>query len=569
MTLKRFRATDEAHAGQSGGAVARAMTAAGEVSTFLRDALQANVEGAVRAVRRRERMSSIDTAWLRMDSDSNLMTIVGVHMFDSPVDFERLRSVITERFLTFARFRERVVVDLTGAWWEPDPHFDLDSHLHRMSLPGNRDKQELESLVADLASQPLDHTKPLWQMHLIDNYQGPGATEQVLIVRIHHCIADGIALIGVLLSMTDETAHGPATQAAQEGEEPGEDDSPSASGNRWDPIFRPITAATVKTIEWTTRASSKLSRKSIEMMTSVDGLNDYGKAGAQLARDIASIALMESDTQTRMKGKPGISKLVAWTEPMPLDEVKVMGRCYDCSVNDILLSCVAGAIREYLEESGDDTSGCEIRAMVPVNLRPAGEEHKLGNRFGLVPLVLPVGIANPIERLHEVKRRMEELKTSFQPLLAMGVLGAVGFAPRAIQTMALNLLAAKATAVMTNVPGPTKARYIAGARMSQIMFWVPQSGNIGVGVSILSYNQGVQFGLITDKKLVPDPQRVIEKFAPEFEKLVLAQLLDLPNGHVDHAPPRAAAVPPKRRVPRKNTARTGRTRVRNVTEHQA
>ena len=205
-----------------------------------------------------------------------------------------------------------------------------------------------------------------------------------------------------------------------------------------------------------------------------------------------------------------------------------MGYALGASVNDVLLSCVAGAIRGYLAERGEDTDGIELRAMVPVNLR--GPRSKgLGNKFGLVPLLLPVGMANPIARVHEVRARMEQLKHGYTAVLAMGLLGVMGVAPRAVQKQITDILASKATAVMTNVPGPREPLYMAGAQIRRMMFWVPQSGDIAVGVSILSYSGGVQFGLITDKRVCREPQAIIDRFAAEFEKLVSALLL-LPWG---------------------------------------
>jgi WS/DGAT/MGAT family acyltransferase len=235
---------------------------------------------------------------------------------------------------------------------------------------------------------------------------------------------------------------------------------------------------------------------------------------------------MPDDSKTRFKGKPGAVKRVAWSEPLPLPEIKAVGKVLGCSVNDILLSSVAGALRSHLLDCGDPVEGVEIRALVPVNLRPAGQEHRLGNRFGLVALVLPVGIENPLARLYEVRRRMEELKGSYQAALTLGLLGLVGMCPRVVQQQILDLLAAKATAVMTNVPGPQQPRYLAGARLRQMMFWVPQSGDIGMGVSILSYDGKVQFGLVADRRLVPQPQQIVERFRPEFEKLLYTVLME-------------------------------------------
>jgi WS/DGAT/MGAT family acyltransferase len=234
---------------------------------------------------------------------------------------------------------------------------------------------------------------------------------------------------------------------------------------------------------------------------------------------------MEADTTTSLKGKPGGSKVVAWNEPLPLSDVKAVGKALGCSLNDVLLSCVTGAIRGYLQERGEDLAGAELRAMVPVNLRGPGKPKSLGNKFGLVPLLLPIGIEHPVERVLEVHKRMGELKGSYQAMLAMVLLGMAGMAPRTVQKQVLDALARKASAVMTNVPGPQNALYLAGARLKQIVFWVPQSGDIGVGMSILSYDGSVQFGLITDKKLCAHPEQIIDRFAPEFEELVHAVLL--------------------------------------------
>jgi WS/DGAT/MGAT family acyltransferase len=192
----------------------------------------------------------------------------------------------------------------------------------------------------------------------------------------------------------------------------------------------------------------------------------------------------------------------------------------------VLLSCAAGALRRYLMERGEPVAGVEIRAMVPVNLRPPGRIEKLGNRFGLVTLLLPVGTVNPLMRLQQVHDRMEALKTSYQPLVAYGILALAGIAPHAVQKQGLDLLANKATAVMTNVPGPQEPLYFAGRRIADLMFWVPQSGDIGMGVSILSYAGGVQFGLITDAGRVPDPERVVAGFGAELERLVLAVMME-------------------------------------------
>ncbi|HSJ95863.1 MAG TPA: WS/DGAT domain-containing protein, partial [Myxococcota bacterium] len=258
------------------------------------------------------------------------------------------------------------------------------------------------------------------------------------------------------------------------------------------------------------------------------------------------LATMGPDAATRFKGPLGRRKRVAWAEPLPLEDVKVAGKALGCSVNDVLLSMAAGALRDYLLDKGDPVAGLEIRAVVPVNLRPADEAPALGNHFGLVFLDLPIGIEHPLERLYEVRRRMRALKGSWQPAIALGLLHAVGRGPRALQDQVTALLGSSASAVMTNVPGPRRALYFAGRRITALDFWVPQSGGIGMGISILSYDGRIHFGAITDAGLVPDPGRIVGRFADEFDKLIWITLMSPWGESAIEAP-----APPERRARRK------------------
>ena len=480
---------------------------------------------------KREKMSSVDTAWLRMDRPTNLMMIVGVLMFEGAVDYERLKSTIASRLAPYRRFRQRVVMDGSSAYWEDDPTYDIGAHLHRVALPGAGDKEELEKFAADMASQPLDAAKPLWQFTLIEIYRGGSA----VLSRIHHCIADGIALVGVMLTLTDADAAGAAASLPDsndlEHDDANNDGQDDDEADLWKQLLAPLTAAAIKTIGYSGMAWSKY----LELVSQPEKAANYARLAGALTAEIAQLLAMPDDSPTRFKGKPGVLKAVAWSEPMPLDQVKAVGYVAGGSVNDVLLSCVAGALRAYLIERGDDPADIEIRAMIPVNLRQPGAENRLGNRFGLVALTLPLGIANPLARLAAVRSRMEVLKGSYQAPVTLGVLSLVGMGPKALQTQVLDLLARKATAVMTNVPGPGRPLYMAGGKLSQMMFWVPQSGDIGIGVSILSYNGGVQFGLIADKSFVPDPRNIVDGFFTEFEKLLLAVLLCPRNVPIDAA----------------------------------
>jgi WS/DGAT/MGAT family acyltransferase len=474
-----------------------------------------------------ERMSKVDTAWLRMDSASNLMMILGVWVLRPGVSLTALRERVTERLLPYRRFVQIARQDATGAHWIKDPDFDITRHVVSRPLKrarGQSAQSALQARIADLALQPLDHEHPLWCFELVEDHEGGSA----LIARIHHCIADGIALISVMMSMVDGGNVPPKRprKAPRTGLDGAED---------WvaDTLIRPLGDLTARALEVAggsaARSFSLMAAPQQGLSDTLDQAMDLARMGGQLASDLAALALMPDDSPTRLKGQPGNAKRVAWCDPLPLADVKAIGKALNCSINDVLLSCVAGAIGAYLRDMGDDTSGQEIRAMVPINLRPMEDAWKLGNRFGLVPLVLPIGLDNPIERVFAVRARMNALKGSLQPLLTFGLLSVAGLMIKPAQDALLNLFSKKTTAVMTNVPGPVGKLKLCGATLEQNMFWVPQTGSVGLGVSILSYGGGVQFGVIADTGLCPDPQRIVDAFAPEFERLLTVTLM-LPWG---------------------------------------
>ena len=288
-----------------------------------------------------------------------------------------------------------------------------------------------------------------------------------------------------MLSMTDATANGPPAMPF----------APQPSARAREATTR---SARLSPLSGAMGLARKVGATLIERGAAI--WDDPAKAvelagqGTALTAELAKLALMPQDSVTRFKGKPHRPKRVAWADPLPLGEVKTIGKALGASVNDVLLSCVAGALRGYLLDRGDSVDSVMMRALVPVNLRPIEKAYKLGNQFGLVFLDLPIGIENPVARLYAIRGNMNALKGSFQPVLALGLLAAMGTGPKALQELALlRALARNGSAVMTNVPGPQQPLYMAGAAIDSLMFWVPQSGDIGLGVSIISYNGAVQF----------------------------------------------------------------------------
>ena len=455
--------------------------------------------------KRREPMSRVDTAWLRMERATNLMMITSVMMFEESMSLEQLKRLVKTRFLAYPRFRQKAVDTAAGAFWQEDADFDLDWHVRLSALPGRGGKRELERFVSQQASTPLDKSKPLWQFHLVEKYRGGGSA---LVTRIHHCYADGMALVQVMLSMTDTAREARKPQdTARAWLAEGEDQGRTGAVDRY------------------MKMGSQVLEKGLDFYRDPGLATVMAREGGEIARELAVALSLSDDPPTVLRGPLGVSKRCAWADPMPLDEVKAIGRAFGCTVNDVLMASAAGALRSYLLERGELIDGQTIRATVPVNLRPLKHARKLGNHFGLVFLDLPVGEDNPVARLERVSDCMRQLKSSRQAIVSFGLLAALGMAPPGIQRLALELFSRKATTVATNVPGPSMPLFLAGCTVKEMMFWVPQTGSIGLGISILSYQGKVHFGLISDAKLVPDPDAIIQRFRPEFEKLVYLALM--------------------------------------------
>jgi len=440
-------------------------------------------------------MSSVDSAWLGMEDPTNLMMVTGVLALDGKVDPKRLRTLLDKRLAPFGRFHQRVVRPRTRAnlpHWQDDAGFDIDNHVSHVALPAPGGDKKLRQLVSELMSTPLDMTKPLWQVHLIDGHE----RGSVVLARIHHSIADGIALVRVMLSLTDSTPNPKPTRKRAD------------HANDTGPL------------DWLPKAIGRSVSAGQELLDNPGRLADIARLGAAGAYRLGRMVMLRPDPATIFKGELGRRKRAAWSsKPLPLDDFKAIGKAFGATVNDVLVGTATGALRRYLEKRGAKTAGLQIRASVPVNLRPLDEAHRLGNAFGLVFLTLPIGIADPVERLRAIKQEMDELKRSPEALVAFAVLNVMGLTPVEVERLGLRFFGTKATAVLTNVPGPREPLYLAGQKLGQVMFWVPQSGHLGLGISILSYAGGVMLGVATDEGLVPDPEKVVAEFEKEFKAL--------------------------------------------------
>jgi len=427
-----------------------------------------------------------DAAWLHMEDDTNPMVVNGVLELAEHLPLERVYALL-ERIVTIPRFRSHVVESSMHAGpprWEEVADFDLTRQVEHVMLE-SPDDATLRTFVGRAVSGMLDRDRPLWRVFVIDR-PSAGTT---LLYRVHHAIGDGFALLGILLSMC----------------EGGDDGAPAAA-------HQPAKRRRIATAVGCT---------------------------ASMARIVA----LRPDPRTPLKGPLGREKRVAWSEPLSLAEVKSTAHAASATVNDVLVATAAGALGRYLARvsPGQTRDDLEIRAMIPVNLRGGAPPTDLGNHFGLVVLGLPVGLRDPLARLAAVKQRMDRLKGSPEALATHGLLRAMGWAPRPVEDAGVWFFGTKASIVLTNVPGPRTPLRLAGVQVSRIMFWVPQSGRMGIGISIFSYAGTVTIGIIVDAGLVPDPDALVADLHVEY--LALRAKLSAASPQVDADAAKARAAP--------------------------
>jgi WS/DGAT/MGAT family acyltransferase len=478
-----------------------------------------------------ERMSGVDTAWLRMDGPAGSMMIVGVGTTATPMDPGEFRRMVEQRVLCFPRFRQKAVADPLGASWVEDADFDLDAHVIHETLAEPAGRRELEALAGRLASRPLDPQRPLWQLHLVEHYQGGSAW----VMRVHHCYADGIAMIRVLLSMAEQdpgAAMAPRPTAVPHEAAP---DGATTGRGPMEQLLQPASDI----LESALVEGAKMLELGVhQLFHPGQAATLAAQAGGMAMEFLKSLALPD-DPATPLRGPLSGEKAVAWGVPIPLHEVQTVGRVLGCTVNDVLMSTVAGALGRYLRERGVDTQALRLRASVPVNLRGNDESATLGNRFGLLLVDLHTGIANPLRRLPAMHDAMAALKGSLQSRMSLVTLGVMGLLPAALQAPFVDLVSRKATVVVSNVPGPRAPLTLCGQLVTGMYFWVPQSGSISTGLSLLSYAGNVYFGVISDRAVIQAPARLVTLFAREFENLVLATtvgalaLRELPSPRID------------------------------------
>lgn len=448
------------------------------------------------------RMAPGDAVWYLGETTENPMTISSIMWFDRRLDVDRLKELMAERVLErHPVMRERIVYSpLHGSWprWEPDPDFDIDRHYAEWELAEPGDQATLEDACSDERSIPLDRDHPLWHVTVYQGYRGEGSAVHT---RIHHSIGDGLALMQLMLTLTDEY----------------DPDAIEIS----DPSYAQLATGLLGFGREMLANGTHLARHPTEVL----GVTRKAVSTGAWAVKLLAPQMVE---RSILHGHPEGVKRMTWDpDGFALDEVKQHAKASGLTINDVLMAVMAGGLHRYLAEYGSLVD--DVLMMVPVNLRTPGAPlpRHLGNRIGLLPIRLPVRPDDPLERVRIVRERIDELKGSPAPLLSRTLMAATSLSLPVVVRGVHRVNQLRGTGVLTNVPGPREPLHVAGARLLGTIGWGGMTGHLNLSVAFISLNGRIFPGMVTDVAITDDPDRLLALVQEEYAEL-LSVLPDRP-----------------------------------------
>jgi diacylglycerol O-acyltransferase len=470
-------------------------------------------------------MSPLDASFLHIEDAVSHMHIGSVALFvGPPPSHADVLAAIESKLPLVPRYRQKVrfvPFDLARPVWVDDPYFNLDYHVRRTAMPSPGGDEQLRRLVGRVMSQKLDRTKPLWEMWVAE---GMDQGRWALLSKIHHCMVDGVSGTDLMAVLLDS-----------------ERDAPRPEPEPWVPQREPSSAQIV-TSALAGRATSPY-EASRSAWAAVRGPRRAARRAAALARAASSMSnLLRPAAGSSLNGPIGPHRRWAWARSR-LSDVKAIRTEHGGTVNDVVLAVITRGFRDLITQRGENVEGRVVRTMVPVSVRTQSERGTYNNKVSAMFADLPVGIADPVERLHAISSQMEGLKDSRQALAGSTLTSLSGFAPAML--LALGGRVATRTpqravnTVTTNVPGPQHPMYLEGCRMLEYFPFVPLAGHVRIGVAIVSYDGGLNFGVTGDYETADD----------------IGVLCDgIEAGIAELGPPRARPRASRARKPKSETA---------------
>ena len=491
-----------------------------------------------------EWMSPMDASFLHIEGPNNARHIGGLSIFEGPAPpFERLEEMVFSRLGAVPRYRQKVrfvPLGLGRPVWVDDPHFNLAYHLRHSALPTPGTDEVLRRTAARIFAHHLDRRKPLWEIWMLE---GLSENRWALLSKVHHCMVDGVSATDLMTVMFDETASERAQSAWQPAPEPTDAEL----------VLRTLTHQALNPSEQLRMVRAAVRRPRATLAQGGEFLRALASAGG----------LLKPLGDTSLVGQVGPHR--TWsTAYIHLGDVKAVRAGLGGTVNDVVLTVVAGGLRALLSGRGEEVAGRGVRALVPVSVRRPGEKGVYNNRVSAMFADLPVGIVDPVARLASVREQMDGLKQSKQAVAGEVLTSLSGFAPPLLLALGGRLAARSPTlgvhTGVTNVPGPQAPLQTLGRRMLESFPFVPVIGRVRTSIAIFSYDGGLYFGVTGDYDSASDIDVLTDGI-----KASMAELLDAvaPSPQPRRSGPSAsrAGKPSPSAAGKRRTARAAEGRV--------
>jgi WS/DGAT/MGAT family acyltransferase len=467
-----------------------------------------------------EWMSPMDASFLHIEGPNNPMHIGGVSIFEGPAPpFERLEGMVSAKLDAVPRYRQKVRFVPLGIGrpvWVDDPHFNLTYHLRHSALPAPGTEEILRRTAARIFAHQLDRRKPLWEIWMIE---GLSKNRWALLSKVHHCMVDGVSATDLMTVMFDEAPAANAAETWQPVPEPGD----------LELVLRTLMHQARNPSEQVRIARAALRRPRATLSQALQATRAIASAGG----------VLKPLGRSSLTGPVGPHRVWS-TAHLRLSDVKTVRSALGGTVNDVVLTVVAGGLRELLSSRGEEVEDRGVRALIPVSVRRPGERGVYNNQVSAMFADLPVGISEPTARLARVREQMDGLKHSKQAVAGQVLTSLSGFAPPLLLAMG-GRLAARAPSLgvqtgVTNVPGPQKPLQTLDRRMLESFPFVPVIGNVRISIAIFSYDGGLYFGVTADY----DSSSDIDVLTAGIEAS-MSQLLDV----IEPAPAPAPQAAPR------------------------
>jgi WS/DGAT/MGAT family acyltransferase len=456
-----------------------------------------------------DRLSAVDASFLAQEGHTSHMHVGAVLVFEGPPpSYEDLCNQARGRLHLVPRYRQKLAVpplETGRPLWVDDANFNLEYHIRHTALPAPGSEEQLRALAARIHSQQLDRSKPLWETWLVQGLEG---SRFAIISKTHHAVVDGISGVDLISVLFDPT---PVPQPVPHEGEPW---MPHSEPSALEMAARGVKGVARLPFQFTGRALGAVTRPAHTLdaaRVAVEGLGEVVWAGLNPAPD------------TPLNVDIGPHRRLAFVRG-ELDQFKLVKNEFGGTVNDVVLAVVSGALKDWLRSRGVRTEGLELRALVPVSIRSRDQRHQLGNQLAVMRGPLPVYVEDPIARLRVVKAAMDGLKESKQAVGAEVLTSMQNFAPPTIlaQASRLNFSTRLFNLIVTNVPGPQFPLYILGRELQDLFPVAFLPRNHALAIAIMSYNGGIDFGLLGDYDAMGDIDFVCERIEASLDELVKA-----------------------------------------------